>query len=264
MLGRIMTNKLFHILVVATACSWVFPSAVHADRYAADWERPDASDWPLAVIERPLTLTRNMLELSGNTVRLDMSNEEFGRPLSIAPDLHFGITSRFTFGIVHDVGVCVLGGCGYADGGVALRIRAYEGTKFSVAVTGKVTGDLSAFGTTAGLLARVRLGQSALVLAPAVYAGLHGDPGRGNGFEIPVHFQLQLGKRIMGYVATGLTEAEFADFGSTAKVPLGFGGSLTLSSRLDLGGELYIRNYVGPSPGKNTERTLSLRLAVRI
>ena len=51
-----------------------------------------------------------MLELTGNTVRLDMSNEEFGRPLSIAPDLYYGITSRFTLGIIHDVGNMVYEG----------------------------------------------------------------------------------------------------------------------------------------------------------
>lgn len=259
-----MTTRLFRIILVATACSWAFPNAASADRYTADWERPTARDWPLAVIERPLTLTGSMLELSGNSVRLDMSNEEFGRPLSLAPNLYYGITSRFTLGIVHDVGACVIGGCGYKDGGLELRIRAYEGRKFSLAVTGRVHGSLSVFGATAGFLARVRMGQTAIVFAPVVYAGVRGTQERGNGFEVPVQLQLQLGKRIMGYVATGLTEAAFGDFGSTAKVPLGFGGSLSLSSRLELGGELYIRNYVGPSPGKNTERTLSLRLALRI
>lgn len=238
-------------------------------RYSTDWERPDASEWPLAVIERPLTLTRNMMELSGDTVRFDMSNDEFGQPLSLAPDLRYGVTNRLTLGIIHDVGVCVVGGCGYNDGGVELLASAYEGKALSLAGFGRVTGNLTVMGATLGVMTRIRMGEMAVVFAPGLYIGIRGRRdteagGRAGGFEVPVQVQLQLGDRTMAYVTTGLTNGTFDDFGNTTKVPFGFGASLTLSSRLDLGGEFYIHNFVGPAVGKNQDRTLSLRLAVRI
>ena len=272
-----MTKRLIlGAIFAATAVLCALPDVAFAQSFGEGWERPDASNWPLEVIERPLTLSQNMLELSGDTVRLDMSNDQFGEPISVAPDLFYGVTGRLTLGIVHDVGVCVVGGCGYNDGGVAALVRIYEGDRVSLAAIGRVHGTLSIFGATVGAKLRVRTGQMAIVVAPGLYVGIRGrlppvdappediDKYRSGGFEVPVQVQLQIGDRTMAYVTTGLTEGTFDEFGRTTKVPFGFGASLTLSSRLDLGGEFYIHNFVGPSPGKNQERTLSLRLAIRI
>lgn len=235
---------------------------------AADEMVYDASTWPLSVIERPLTLAGGMHEIDGDTIRLNLSTGNIGA-LSAAPDMHHGITDDFTLGLDHHEGLC-LTGCDFIYHDVMLdaRYNLLRGGAFELAGRGaigmpSIPSPLQ-LGIRAGFIARLRVREMALVLAPGMYVGVIGRSERDQYIELPIDLQYQVDEKLAVLISIAVN-GPAVGYGENLDVPLGVGFVFALNSRLDLGGQFLLTN-LSPDGEFNAidGRAMVARLAIRL
>jgi hypothetical protein len=200
-------------------------------------------------IERPLTLAPGVCEAALVLESNESPRKRF-EPLSLAPDLHCGITPRFTLGVTHSArslslvdsgdGLCLRGddtGCAHLYDGTAVAARArlvassYDPFKPSLRV---------------GALARLRRGRTALVLDPHVTFGLASrDRGNRDQLNIPARVQVQIASRVLLSLQTGV-RGEVAVFGDAFAVPVGLGVEVSPARAWDIGLEVAFPRLLGP------------------
>lgn len=233
-----------------------------------DSDKPGASNWPLAVTERPLTLSRNMVEIDGDTLNINMSSGQIGRPISLAPDIWYGVNNSVTVGITHDRGLCLNGGCKYNDTGLQARVHLLGLGKSEIAASFGIHmprfSDPFAMGASAGLISRLTFGKLALRIDPRIYVGILGRDYRSEQVDVPVQIQYLINPNTTAYLLTGLTEGTLQNFVDNAKVPAGLGFVVALNNRFDVGGEFRFDNVAGPAANKGRGRALLIRAALRI
>lgn len=238
-----------------------------------------ADTWPMPITERPLTLAPGMLEVRGDTLRVSLSEDAIGKPISLAPDIYVGIDRNLTVGLTHRIGVCLTpgeeNGCAtaYNDVGAEALYSFMHGGNLQLALRGGITvPQFSPFtaGVEGGAIARVHGGKVAVVIEPSLYVGLAGRSADGDLeripakeiLDVPVAFQYQLQPQTALIVTSGLRES-LRDFGDSYEIPLGLGANLALNHRLDLGGEFRLENLFGQDGGIE-RRILFLRAALRV
>ena len=228
----------------------------------------DAGDWPFALAERPLTLAQGMLEIRGDTFLFNLSDNSFGEPVSVAPDVWYGVNKDLTVGITHETGICFNAGCGYNDFGLEAIYGLASLGRFALAAQGGVLfpgTDPFGMGVRAGLVVRAAAGALSVVAEPSIYIGFAGrDDVRKDTIEVPLEIQYQLNHKLNVHVSTGLTNGRLDGFGDNARIPIGLGVTYALMHRLDVGAEFAFTNLIGPESGKTDGRFLALRLALRI
>ena len=128
-----MRNTALCFVAFVTAFLFALPTAS-----AESWEDDGSyskDDWPLQVTKRPLVLAPGMLELAGNTVRVSLSKDFVGDPISLAPSLFYGINKKLSVGITHDTGICVAGDlCDKTYNDLALGARYFDASPAAGAV----------------------------------------------------------------------------------------------------------------------------------
>jgi hypothetical protein len=251
------------LVMVALAIAGAAPLSAHADEFYI------AADWPIRFVDRPLVLGPSMFELRGDTLRLNLSKDAVGDPISLAPDLYYGIDERITIGIFHDVGVCLSGedGCNgvYNDFGVeGLYSLLYEGALSMALRVGATFPSLDPFvgGLHVGLPLRVKGGDLAVLVDPRLYIGIFERDIRKELVDVPVQLQYQLTDQNALLVTSGV-RGPLNGFGDAVQVPVGVGAVVALSRRVDIGGEFLFTNLAGRGGGI-AGRLLFLRLAVRL
>jgi len=257
-------------------------------------------NWPLEVVNRPLTLAAGMAEIGGDTLRIGISGGDVldaWEPIVLAPELRYGLSGQLQIAITHanhtffpPAGFCVSGedhGCakGYNATGAEAEYALTRGGNVNLSARGGLDiGRYSpefAMGLTAGLKIRFRGGKIAVIFDPNVYVGvahrktfpfgMDDDPTHySDWLFFPAWIQYQFNSQAMFYLTSGLN-APFKDMGDLYQIPAGIGTSYALNNRMDAGLELNIGNVagkdVGPDGaqlGKFDERTLILRIAIRI
>lgn len=149
-------------------------------------------------------------------LEVNLSKDAAGSPVSIAPDLWFGVTRGITLGFIHSSraatglfggagdGLCLTGeagGCArlYDRAGLLARIHV-AGGGLSVALDGGVLAqstDPMVLSAKAGLVARAQLGKLAFELTPSVWIGLtERDGGNRELMYVPVSLSYALGRRL--------------------------------------------------------------------
>lgn len=255
--------KLAAAMVIVAALAAVASRPAHAGE-----EFYIAADWPIRLIDRPLVLGPSMFEVRGDTLRLELSKDRVGDPISLAPDLYYGLTERITVGYFHEVGVCLTGdGCAtsYNDFGVeALFSLIYDGPVVMAGRIGASFNPLDPFtgGIHAGLPVRVKAGDLAVLVEPRVYVGLLERDTRGDFLDVPVQVQVQLTDQNVLLLTSGV-RGPLSGFGDAMAVPVGLGALATLSRRVDVGGEFLFTNLAGRGGGVDG-RLLLLRVAIRL
>jgi len=255
-------------------------------------------NWPLEVVNRPLTLAAGMAEIGGDTLRIGISGGDLldaWEPILLAPELRYGLSGQLQIALTHTnhtffppEGFCVSGednGCpkGYNGLGANAEYALTRGGNVNLSARGGITtGRFDpdfALGLTAGLKIRFRGGKIAVIFDPNVYIGVIERDTFPIGMEgdthpdwlfIPAWIQYQFNTQAMFYLTSGLN-APFKDMGDFYQIPAGIGTSYALNNRMDAGLELNIGNVagkdIGPADaqlGKFDERTLILRIAIRI
>ena len=296
--------RLFARLIVASSICLAFVQTAWAedDEMIAQGVY-NKDNWPLEVVNRPLTLAAGMAEIGGDTFILGISGGDVldpWQPIVLAPELRYGLSGQLQLGITHTnhatffppSGFCVSGednGCAktYNATGAEAEYALTRGGNVNLSARGGLTvGRYSpdfAMGLTAGLKLRFRGGKIAVIIDPNVYIGVierdtfpfgvegvDGNVSYPDYLFVPVHIQYQLNTQAMFYLLSGLN-TPFKDMGDLYQIPVGLGTNYSLNNRMDAGLELQISNLagkdIGPDGaqiGKFDERYLIARIAIRI
>ncbi len=222
----------------------------------------------------PLTLPRGKLLIAGSTVNLNMSDDSFGEPLSLAPNVWYGLTDKLTVGLTHDfgttplsprpafreltfselgvdrtifagAGICVTGEpeCPevYDNVGIDL-LFALTAEKLAIALHPGI--DASVFdpftlGIRVGVLGRYQVNdQISIVFDPRLGIGItERDNNNEEGIDLPVWAWYAINPRFGAYVHSALV-ARFEDFDDSYRVPLQIGASYMINERFTAGLDL--------------------------
>ncbi len=268
-------RKLVHAsLAIALLGLFARPAA------AQEEEEFNKDTWPLAVNMRPLTLVGGMLEVRGDTLVVNMSDDALGGvgdPVLVSPHIYYGVNNKLTVGVVHQRSICVSGDlCDKAYNDVTLDMLYGFMVKGSVQAAGHLGIALQSIdpfigGLNVGLLARFGTGKVALVFDPKIYVGAIGRDEVGAGpskeyISVPVRIQIQVNGQTNAFISTGLF-GPLDGLGDSYRVPVGVGATFAVNNRLDFGAEFQFGNLGGKVAdpiGRADERWLYGRIALRL
>jgi hypothetical protein len=237
----------------------------------------------LVAVQRGVQSPKGMLA-ARIILGVNLSADRVGKPISIAPDIYYGISDRLQVGLVHTgpmgwqsrpgLGLCLTGednGCPKIYDNVGFDVM--YGLAFASAL------HLSAHGT----LYVASFDPSSLVLAVGAAGkyhvndavSLYFDPQLGivvsdrdvsdDALYVPLELQYQAGAPMTLKLLTGFA-GSLSAFGDTLQVPVGLGVVRNLSERLDLGARFSFDNLLGAQVdgvGRADARSLALLLVVR-
>jgi hypothetical protein len=271
------------------------PIAAHGQGYGDDRA---LGDYPILLVDRPLTLPQGVLEISA-PLGVSLSTGAGGEPTFLNPSIAYGVTNELTVGIRHSLGLCFSGEDGncpefYNDLGLTglyslvragrLHIAAGAALNFApivdpTAVSGEIRLPIKFGG---GLLA--------LVLSPTLNFGLNErNDGRklyGVAFNvgtydltipaeavpnrevvrIPLTFQLQMERGpafIAGMSVDGELDPLVGSFSDVYRIPVMFGLVYSPMRFLDLGAALTFPDLLGQDATAD-DRFLTAFAALRI
>jgi hypothetical protein len=241
---------------------------------AAQDDVPITKDnWPLAYNDRPLTLAKGMLEIGGDTVRINLSKDAVGKPISFMPSIYYGVNEKLTVGAYHPVnGICISGeenGCAkvYNDLAVhALYGLMTKGTFLLTAHAGLAflsLSDPTAVGVQVGGLGQLTISKLAILFYPLLTVGVtERDAGNKEFLSIPVWFRYQVNPQLNPFLSTGIA-GPLDGFGDAYAIPVGLGVLYAINNRLDVGTEFVFTNLAGKGGGADG-RALFARVVLRI
>ncbi len=225
-----------------------------------------ANAWPIRTIDRPLVLRPGMIEITGDTLAINMSEGRSGKPISLAPDIFWGYNSRWTFGITHNTGLCLTDDCPtkYNDMGFAGKYKFIAGR---VAIAGLVGIEFPGFdpaglGLRLGFLTRIRGLRFGVDFNPQLYVGVAKETLYPSSIALPFKVSYQFDRQLAGFV-TFAWEGPLDGFSNAVRIPAGVGVTYALSSLTDIGTEVRFTNMFGQNASVDG-RYWFLRFAKRL
>jgi hypothetical protein len=212
-------------------------------------------------------------------VEFDLKAGRFATPLSIAPDLWLGVTSRLTLGLVHSsesvdliddrASFCFRGDAlscdrSYRGSGLDARWSWLEGPLAVAPRARFLVRDIDPWkpAVTAGALVRWTQGRYAITSDPYLRVGLvNRDLGNRTALVVPIWFAIQPTWRSAIALHTGW-DGDLATWRDGWHVPIALELVARATRRVDLGLTAGFPHLLGP---QNTpkERAMSLMLEVR-
>ena len=217
---------------------------------------------PDDIVSRPLVLAPG--EVAAElVVEINAAPSYLGRPLSLAPDVWWGVAQRFTVGLIHSdpsvdrieagASMCVRSGllaCDrvYHGGGVELTWSALDG-RFQLAPLARfLIRDIDPWKPAAMLGARGRWqhGRIAVTASPYLQVGLaNTDHGNRTAIVVPVDVAVQPTCRWAVILSTGWN-TDLAVWRDGWHVPVAVGARVRASARLDVAATLGFTTLLGP------------------
>jgi len=214
---------------------------------------------------------------------INLSASQVGKPISLAPDLYYGVTDKLQLGLLHDgpmgwqtrpgPGLCLTG----KDNGCP---KVYDNIGFDL-MYGLSFGELqlSAHGsffvssfdpsTTSlalGVAGKVHFSERAAVVFDPKFAIALSDRGANDdALYVPVELEYQLASPTTFKLLSGIS-GKWSSFGDTYEVPFGVGLVQNLTTHLDLGARFSFDNLLGQQPqgvGRADLRSLAILLNIR-
>lgn len=236
-------------------------------------------DYPVVVVDRPILVPQGMLELRGDTLRIDMSKGVAGDRIELAPDIYYGVSKKLNIGITHvDSGICIAGdGCGKAYDGLgvdALYDLMHGGSLLLAARAGVRIPSLDPViaGLNLGLDVKLAAGKVAFYFNPHLYVGAlerspdatatPPEPGKKEELDLPLIVGYQAQRQTLLFVRTGM-HGQLSGFGDGFRVPIGVGATFAANNRLDFGAEWLFLNLAGKNSSADS-RALIVRVALRL
>lgn len=208
---------------------------------------------PSELVRRPLVLTHGMVELATHA-EMSLSSDANYLPVSVAPDLRYGVTDRLTVGLIHSNraagfegqagnGLCLGGeanGCSTVynrtglDGMFSL---SGGGSAWALALRGYAMfrghSDMVPFGVTGGggVRARWHKGQLALVLDPMLAVAYTRDGDTELLAQFLGRVQYQAGPNFALYAGAGY----YGPVDEAGMVPLMAGVLFAVDENIDVG-----------------------------
>ncbi|HWU90673.1 MAG TPA: hypothetical protein VN253_25580 [Kofleriaceae bacterium] len=206
------------------------------------------------------------------SLELDLSTGTAFDPVSLAPDVFYGVTSAFTVGLVHSslggtglIGqtgssLCFTGACDgvYHNFGLDGRYQFTTGKISAAASFGLYAKDLSPFTLSAklGVVGRWRpkpASKLAVDFAPSLFIGITqrdpavvGAAGNTEVFALPVTAVYAVKPRISVMAQTGLF-LPFETAGDGFFVPLSLGGSYAVNKQISVEAAFSLLHLLGGS-----------------
>lgn len=247
---RACYRRAVRTLVLATVLTAVTAARAEPTEHATD------------LVTRPLALAAGGFEAQ-MTVEINLQKNRYGRPLSLAPDLWYGLTSRWTIGLIHsNASVDRID----ATATFCLRRyqtrcdRLYRGSGIDLRWSWK-TGPLAVAprarlllrdvdpmkpALTLGALVRWTRGRFAIESDPYLRLGLmNRDEGNRAALVVPVWLAVQPTCRWLIAIHTGY-ESEIVNARDGYHVPFGLVVRARATSHLDLGVEAGFTSLLGP------------------
>jgi hypothetical protein len=205
---------------------------------------------------------RSLLPAAGvfrfdTTVFMNLSKDEAGEPVQIAPDLWYGVTDRFALGVVHSSyntvgfygyggGVCVSGedqGCSDVYENVGARgLYQFKGEGEGLLLAADMglmasEFDPAVMSVRLGVLGAMRWPKASLEFNPAVGVNVTEREGELNEMlYLPVEMSYLAAPGLTLSFQSGVwTFLDSTEFGNSWVLPLGFGGMYQISDLFGLG-----------------------------
>lgn len=231
--------------------------AAVAPNASADDEDYTKSNWPLSLVERPLMPAKGMVDVRGDTLRVNLSKGSAFEPISLAPDIFYGMMENWTVGLTHQTGICLTGtdgGCAkaYNDLGLELNFTLMARGSFQAAATGGF--NLSSFsdpfiaGLNFGFRAKLQIAKVAVFSRPRMYVGLANRDLRGDFVEIPVDIYYQLNTQTALGLETGVV-GTLDNLGDNNQIPVGLAVLFAINEKVDIGAAMRFTNLAGSGGG---------------
>lgn len=220
-----------------------------------------------------LTLAADTFQLA-LTLEVETTADKVGEPISIAPDLAYGVTDDLTLSLVHSRfavtgfraavggGICVTDeGCPTIYRNVGVE-SAYSLARGALAVAG-VVGlhaldlDQELWGAKLGLRARATRGPFALTASPSVIFAITeredamGAPRNRDTYWLPVGATYKLAAPLTVGISSGL-KGSVSDAGERWEVPVGVSAQYTLSKTTLVGASFVFGKLAGGAPDEMT------------
>lgn len=212
-----------------------------------------------------LTLPGGVVSVSA-TLEVEATAAKAGKPISLAPDVSYGVTPELTLSLVHSTfavtgfrggagrGLCLTGedrGCAklYNNVGAEALYGLARGP-FALAVSAGVHStnlDAGFYSAKAGLRLRWMSGAFSLASSPSVLIALtHRDdmPKNVDQLFVPVLASYKPAKPLTLSLGSGL-KGPLDGLGDAWEVPLGFIGTFALSPKLAVGTSLVFGKLLG-------------------
>ncbi len=210
---------------------------------------------------------------------INLSKESAFKPVSLSPDLWYGVTDDVTLALLHSgrattgflgsVGesLCIAGednGCASVYSNVALAARLRLGTRaIATAIDASlIVGDFDPFvlSTRLGLAARLRRGKVAFEAAPGFVLGLtERDAVKRDSFAVPLTLSYAATPAVALAVQSGVV-VPFDETGDTYSIPLSLGVQYAATSAIAIAGSFSLPVLAGGDavPTGADVRTMSL------
>jgi hypothetical protein len=246
-----------------------------------------------------LTLKAGGFVIAGSTLNINLSTDAVGKPVSLAPNLWYGINDKLTVGLTHDGGssawtprpafrtltIVVAGMATTASGGAGIcltgsdngcnkfydnlgfdALYSLSAGKFSVAahpgfdVFSIDEGTLTA---RVGVLGTYEVSDKIVIaFDPRINIGLPDTDFNKAGIDIPVFAWYKASDKMGVYVDTGIA-GPFDGFGDGFTVPLGLGATFKVNDKLGVGGDFAFTNLLGNNGGADG-RVLGVRVSYAV
>jgi len=217
-------------------------------------------------------------------LHVNCSAGQFGKPISLAPDLWYSVTDSLQLGILHNLpmgwltrpgaGLCLTGksnGCpkvydnigadalyGLAFGDFHLSLHS---SFYVLHFSGGTPLEL-----TLGAASKIHLGDFfAIFLDPQIGIGLNHRDTNKDQLYLPIELQFQVARPVSLKLLTGVT-GQLSSFGDTYQIPVGLGVIGNVSEAIDLGLRFAFDNLLGKEPpgvSRTATRSLSLLMHLR-
>jgi hypothetical protein len=252
------------VLVLLLVLAAAMPA--RADDYMGEYH-PKAA-YPLEFVLRPLTLPRGMLEIDGYTVLINLDAGSVGKPISLAPDVFYGITHQLTVGVHSGQGICLSGSdvCKvFDDLELEARYSLVDSDPFDLTARlgfGFLSFDVGALGVPMGLFTRLSLGQIvAIRFNPSLEMVLNHRDTYADSLVLPVYLEVQATPHLMTFLIVQ-AGGPLSDFGNY-QGRLGVGVSYAISNMFDVGAGFDFNDFWGKNNNLD-RRELYFKLALRI
>ena len=214
---------------------------------------------------------------------INLSTDNVGKPISLAPDLYYGVSDTLQLGLVHQgplgwqgrpgLGLCVAGKSNdcpkvYDNVGFDLMYGLAFG-QFHLSAHGSLF--VSSFDPTTASLALGVAGKLhandrvALFFDPKIAIAISDRNTNDDVLYVPLELEYQLGAPTTFKVLSGISGG-LSTLGDTYQVPLGIGLVQNLTEHVDLGARFSFDNLLGQEPqgvGRADTRSLAVLLNIR-
>lgn len=203
-------------------------------------------------------------------VGVNLSSDAVAKPLSILPDVFYGVADKLEVGLAHSSyaiegfwgegrggGLCLSG----EDNGCA---KAYDGPIGLLARFGLMAGDLELAadggvvirhlsdpmmaGIKVGVRGRKMMDKLAILFAPNIYIGLtERDAGNKEYLAVPVGVMYAVNAQLRAGVQTGI-QGPLDGFGDGFAIPISLGAMYGINDKMSAGASFTLHRVTGGSP----------------